>query len=143
MPQGSGIALLADVKRRLPGVPVIIMTAHTDLDSAVGAFQGGAFEYLPKPFDVEKAVELIRRATSESLREEGAATEASGDENHVRPLEHPLQILQAFLSGLPTHFRIGTSAHSLGDARPQLQADIGTGFFQGLHIGVGGNELHA
>ena len=70
MPQGSGIALLADVKRRLPGVPVIIMTAHTDLDSAVGAFQGGAFEYLPKPFDLPKAVELIRRAVEESQREE-------------------------------------------------------------------------
>ncbi len=46
------------------------MTAYSDLDSAVSAFQGGAFEYLPKPFDVPKAVELIRRAVEESLREE-------------------------------------------------------------------------
>jgi DNA-binding NtrC family response regulator len=49
---------------------VIIMTAYSDLDSAVSAFQGGAFEYLPKPFDLPKAVELIRRAVDESLREE-------------------------------------------------------------------------
>ena len=54
----------------MPGLPVIIMTAYSDLDSAVSAFQGGAFEYLPKPFDVPKAVELIRRAVEESLREE-------------------------------------------------------------------------
>lgn len=70
MPGGSGIDLLAKVKARLPGLPVIIMTAFSDLDSAVSAFQGGAFEYLPKPFDVPKAVELIRRAVDESLREE-------------------------------------------------------------------------
>jgi two-component system nitrogen regulation response regulator GlnG len=70
MPGGSGIDLLAKVKERLPGLPVIIMTAYSDLDSAVSAFQGGAFEYLPKPFDLPKAVELIRRAVDESLREE-------------------------------------------------------------------------
>ncbi|MDE2398787.1 MAG: nitrogen regulation protein NR(I) [Burkholderiales bacterium] len=70
MPGASGIDLLGKVKARLPGLPVIIMTAFSDLDSAVSAFQGGAFEYLPKPFDLTKAVELIRRAVDESLREE-------------------------------------------------------------------------
>ncbi len=70
MPGGSGIELLTKVKERAPGLPVIIMTAYSDLDSAVSAFQGGAFEYLPKPFDVPKAVELIRRAVDESMREE-------------------------------------------------------------------------
>ena len=69
MPGGSGIELLGKVKARLPGLPVIIMTAYSDLDSAVSAFQGGAFEYLPKPFDLTRAVELIRRAVDESLRE--------------------------------------------------------------------------
>ena len=72
MPGGSGIDLLTRVKERLPGLPVIIMTAFSDLDSAVSAFQGGAFEYLPKPFDLPKAVELIRRAVQESAREEVA-----------------------------------------------------------------------
>jgi len=70
MPGGSGIDLLAQVRQRHAALPVIIMTAFSDLDSAVSAFQGGAFEYLPKPFDVTKAVELIRRAVDESLREE-------------------------------------------------------------------------
>src|SRR5687767_13595051 len=70
MPGGSGIELLTKVKERQPGLPVIIMTAYSDLDSAVSAFQGGAFEYLPKPFDVPKAVELIRRALDESMRED-------------------------------------------------------------------------
>lgn len=72
MPGGSGLELLEKVKARHPGLPVIIMTAFSDLDSAVSAFQGGAFEYLPKPFDVPKAVELIRRAVEESQREEVA-----------------------------------------------------------------------
>ncbi len=72
MPGGSGLDLLDKVKKKLPGLPVIIMTAFSDLDSAVSAFQCGAFEYLPKPFDLPKAVELIRRAVEESQREEVA-----------------------------------------------------------------------
>jgi len=64
--------LLSTIKERLPGLPVIIMTAFSDLDSAVSAFQHGAFEYLPKPFDLTKAIELIRRAVEESQREEVA-----------------------------------------------------------------------
>ncbi|MFC0133923.1 nitrogen regulation protein NR(I) [Massilia eurypsychrophila] len=69
MPGESGLDLLQAVKQRYPGLPVIIITAFSDLDSAVAAFQGGAFEYLAKPFDIDKAVELIRRALEESLRE--------------------------------------------------------------------------
>ena len=69
MPGQSGVELLSQVKARLPDLPVIIMTAYSDLDSAVSAFQGGAFEYLPKPFDLPRAVELIRRAVEEGRRE--------------------------------------------------------------------------
>jgi two-component system nitrogen regulation response regulator GlnG len=72
MPGGNGLDLLSKVKEKHPGLPVIIMTAFSDLDSAVSAFQGGAFEYLPKPFDLPKAIELIRRAVEESQREEVA-----------------------------------------------------------------------
>lgn len=70
MPGGSGLELLEKLHAQHPGLPVIIMTAYSDLDSAVSAFQRGAFEYLPKPFDVAQAVELIHRAVQESQREE-------------------------------------------------------------------------
>jgi two-component system nitrogen regulation response regulator GlnG len=72
MPGQSGIELLQEVKEKHPAVPVIVMTAYSDLESAVAAFQGGAYEYLPKPFDVDQAVELIRRALEESQREQEA-----------------------------------------------------------------------
>jgi two-component system, NtrC family, nitrogen regulation response regulator GlnG len=75
MPGQSGLELLQEVKTRFPSVPVIIMTAYSDLESAVAAFQGGAFEYLPKPFDVDQAVELIRRAIDESMHQSGVAEE--------------------------------------------------------------------
>ncbi|MBX9811387.1 MAG: nitrogen regulation protein NR(I) [Burkholderiales bacterium] len=73
MPGESGLDLLQKAKQRYPSLPVIIMTAYSDLESAVSAFQGGAYEYLPKPFDVDHAVELIRRAMEESMRQENTA----------------------------------------------------------------------
>jgi two-component system nitrogen regulation response regulator GlnG len=75
MPGESGLELLQKAKALHAHLPVIIMTAYSDLDSAVTAFQGGAYEYLPKPFDVDQAVELIRRAIEESSRSEDAALE--------------------------------------------------------------------
>jgi two-component system nitrogen regulation response regulator GlnG len=73
MPGGSGLELLQKAKQSYPDLPVIIMTAYSDLESAVSAFQGGAYEYLPKPFDVDHAVELIRRAMEESVQQESTA----------------------------------------------------------------------
>ena len=75
MPRGNGLDLLQHVKASHPNLPVIIMTAYSDLDSAVSSFQGGAFEYLTKPFDVEKAVELIHRAVEQGIRNDSGAKE--------------------------------------------------------------------
>ena len=68
MPGSSGLELLQILRERYPNLPVIIMTAYSDLESAVSSFQGGAFEYLPKPFDINHAVELIHRALEQSQR---------------------------------------------------------------------------
>jgi len=68
MPGKSGLELLEAINREAPGLPVIIITAHSDLDSAVLAYKGGAFEYLPKPFDVDEAVNLSLRAISHRRR---------------------------------------------------------------------------
>lgn len=62
MPGMDGLDLLADIKKSNPELPVIIMTAYSDLDSAVSVYEGGAFEYLPKPFDIDEAVDLVQRA---------------------------------------------------------------------------------
>ena len=62
MPGIDGLVLMAEIKKLAPKLPVIIMTAYSDLDSAVSVYEGGAFEYLPKPFDVDEAVDLVRRA---------------------------------------------------------------------------------
>jgi two-component system nitrogen regulation response regulator GlnG len=77
MPGQSGFDLLRHVKTHFPDLPVIIMTAYSDLDSAVSAFQGGAFEYLPKPFDVDQAVELVQRAIAQGKHQNGAVEEIS------------------------------------------------------------------
>ena len=80
MPGASGLQLLETVKGRFPDLPVIIMTAYSDLDSAVSAFKGGAFEYLPKPFDLEQAMGLVRRAI-----EQGANPIEDADESVLAP----------------------------------------------------------
>lgn len=82
MPGESGLELLQQAKQRYPHMPVIIMTAYSDLESAVAAFQGGAYEYLPKPFDVDHAVELIRRAMEESTRQDDVV-EIAGAEPEI------------------------------------------------------------
>ncbi|MEY4474890.1 MAG: nitrogen regulation protein, partial [Pseudomonadota bacterium] len=64
MPGMDGLALLKQIKQCHPMLPVIIMTAHSDLDAAVSAYQQGAFDYLPKPFDIDEAVALVERAIS-------------------------------------------------------------------------------
>jgi len=65
MPGTQGLKLLEIARREHPGLPVIVMTAHSDLDHAVAAYRGGAFEYLPKPFDIDEAVALVRRAATQ------------------------------------------------------------------------------
>lgn len=76
MPGRSGLDLLRKIRESRPLLPVIVMTAHSDLGSAVSAYQGGAFEYLPKPFDIDQAVALVRRAASVHPQ---AATDAAGE----------------------------------------------------------------
>ncbi|PPK51806.1 nitrogen regulation protein NR(I) [Marinobacter persicus] len=85
MPGVDGITLLSQVVEKHQDVPVIIMTAHSDLDSAVTSYQTGAFEYLPKPFDVDEAVALAKRAVAHA-REKRATTEPT-PENAQRNAE--------------------------------------------------------
>ncbi len=83
MPGMDGLELLKQIQDRHPDLPVIVITAHSDLDSAVSAYQGGAFEYLPKPFDVDEAVELTRRAVEHSRSHRTAV----GDGGAAKPTE--------------------------------------------------------
>ncbi|MEE3214794.1 MAG: nitrogen regulation protein NR(I), partial [Pseudomonadota bacterium] len=103
MPGIDGLDLMAKVREVHPDLPVIVMTAHSDLDSAVASYQGGAFEYLPKPFDVDEALALVRRAVA-----------------HVRERQRPVSVpegLDAEIIGeapaMQEVFRaIGRLAHS-------------------------------
>ncbi|AJE13811.1 nitrogen regulation protein NR(I) [Stutzerimonas balearica] len=81
MPGTSGLDLLAKIREQHPRLPVIIMTAHSDLDSAVASYQGGAFEYLPKPFDVDDAVSLVKRAYQHAQEQQAQAP--TPDQHHT------------------------------------------------------------
>lgn len=117
MPGKNGLDFLSQLKKSYPKIPVIIMTAYADLDSAVSAFQGGAYEYLPKPFDVEQALALVRRTLSET----SPRTEA----DPVMGSDNPPDMLgQA--PAMQTVFRaIGRLAHS--QASVLITGESGTG----------------
>ena len=74
MPGESGLSLLASLRENFPKVPVIVMTAYGDLDHAVAAFQGGAFEYMPKPFDVDDVISIVRRAIRKAREDSASQT---------------------------------------------------------------------
>ncbi len=74
MPGMSGLALLKRLRTTRPELPIIVITAHSDLENAVAAYKGGAFEYLPKPFDIDEAIELVHKAARSSGAEPEAAT---------------------------------------------------------------------
>ena len=76
MPDMSGLELMERLAQTDPEIPVIVITAHSDLDSAVSAYQGGAFEYLPKPFDIDEAMELVSRAARQRTRGTAEQTQA-------------------------------------------------------------------
>ncbi len=79
MPGMDGLTLLDRLSRHSPDLPVIVVTAHTDLENAVAAYQGGAFEYLPKPFDVDEAIELVKKAARQIGYEVASANDSGGD----------------------------------------------------------------
>ncbi|MCP1366042.1 sigma 54-interacting transcriptional regulator, partial [Halomonas sp. BBD48] len=78
MPGLGGLELMARIRESNPDMPVIVMTAHSDLDSAVASYQGGAFEYLPKPFDVDDALALVRRAVAHARERRAPAAVPEG-----------------------------------------------------------------
>ncbi|MEW6997938.1 nitrogen regulation protein NR(I) [Colwelliaceae bacterium BS250] len=83
MPKMDGMAMLSIINAQYPDLPVIIMTAHSDLDSAVNAYQGGAFEYLPKPFDIDEALALTKRALTHAQEQNAKKTKVIKQESGV------------------------------------------------------------
>ncbi len=116
MPGMDGLELLSRIHSRFPDLPVIIITAHTDLDAAVSAYQGGAFEYLPKPFDVDEAVELTRRAVKHH-RELGADKQAE--------LSEDMEIIGEAASMQEVFRAIGRLSHS--NISVLINGESGTG----------------
>ncbi|MGV8841823.1 MAG: nitrogen regulation protein NR(I) [Pseudomonas sp.] len=117
MPGASGLELLAQIRELYPRLPVIIMTAHSDLESAVSSYQGGAFEYLPKPFDVDEAVSLVTRAFLHAQEQQGLQV-------HVEPARTPEIIGEA--PAMQEVFRaIGRLSHS--NITVLINGESGTG----------------
>ena len=107
MPGIDGLDLMSRVREAHPDLPVIVMTAHSDLDSAVASYQGGAFEYLPKPFDVDEALALVRRAVA-----------------HARERQRPVSVPE------------GLSAEIIGEAPAMQEVFRAIGRLSHSHITV-------
>ncbi len=128
MPGTDGFSLLKHVKEKYPALPVIIMTAYSDLDSTVTAFQGGAFDYLAKPFDINEAVALIHRAVREPSPSETGPGSASSPENSIEqatPSDKGI-LTQSSSVAMQEVFRaIGRLAHS--NVTVLITGESGTG----------------
>jgi len=112
MPGESGLTLLGEVKERDPSVQIIVMTAYSDLDSAVAAFRGGAFEYLAKPFDVEHALALVRRAAAEARQPAtapGFAAEPPGMLGHAPAMQEVFRAIGRLSTSTATVLITGES----------------------------------
>ncbi len=120
MPGLDGLSLLTRIREKHANLPVIIMTAHSDLDSAVSAYQGGAFEYLPKPFDVDEAVAVTQRALTH------AAEQSSNKELEVPPPEDERTEIIGEAPAMQEVFRaIGRLSHS--NITVLINGESGTG----------------
>jgi two-component system nitrogen regulation response regulator GlnG len=127
MPGSDGFSLLKHVKEKYPSLPVIIMTAYSDLDSTVTAFQGGAFDYLAKPFDINEAVDLISRAVREPSASDVSRSNVFSDENNAGTTPSDKGILtQSSSVAMQEVFRaIGRLAHS--NVTVLITGESGTG----------------
>lgn len=105
MPNVNGLDLLNKINQRYPHIPVIIMTAHSDLESAVSAYQGGAFEYLPKPFDVDDAIDLVNRAVAHRLNQKVIPSADSEDQESPEIIGEAASMQEVFRA-------IGRLSHS-------------------------------
>lgn len=127
MPGTDGFSLLKHVKEKYPSLPVIIMTAYSDLDSTVTAFQGGAFDYLAKPFDINEAVALIARAVREPSSSDGNQANIISDESSAAaPSSNKGILTQSSSVAMQEVFRaIGRLAHS--NVTVLITGESGTG----------------
>ncbi len=127
MPGSDGFSLLKHIKEKYPSLPVIIMTAYSDLDSTVTAFQGGAFDYLAKPFDINEAVSLIERAVREPSSNDSNQANINSDEGSAAaPASNKGILTQSSSVAMQEVFRaIGRLAHS--NVTVLITGESGTG----------------